>query len=450
MKRLLVGLLSGVTLLGAIMGVSFAISNNKTVMTNATTSSWDGSSRTAYTSAALTYNGTAYYPIRTAAELAYIATDSSSWSKNFILMNDIDLASKSWTPIALNNFTGSDDPRAFSGTFDGNGHTISNLSIQGAYGYSGNSGVKYSEVGFFGVLTGTVKNLSFNVVSFNAWSNASLFYIGPVAGHNKGTINHVSVKGVSGTIISSYLTGTYSTGSCLAGFVGYNSGTITNSLLFNGSLSVSIENYHWYIPAQKYYAGSFTAYNDGSISNVYCSFTLSASNNKAGYSSSNYSDLATAVNSINATSLAKASYTSGGIYNNNLTPFIASTGLATSNAAALAEETNATFLATKTCDPTNAYNEAVAYKAKYDSDPYLQDVATNTTYTKDDNGIDVTAYNAVTKMNYILTKYAPSKASGLGLFATTNEESSFATIMVVLSLSLLLAAPFLYKHLKRQ
>jgi hypothetical protein len=449
MKRLLVGLLSGVTLLGALMGVSFAMTNKEMLTAEATASSWDGSSRTAYTNAALTYNGTAYYPLRTAAELAYIATDSSSWSKNFILMNDIDLASKSWTPIALNNFTGSDDPHAFSGTFDGNGHTISNLSIQGAYGYSKNSGVKYSEVGFFGVLTGTVKNLSFNVVSFNTYSNASLFYIGTVAGHNKGTINHVSVKNASGTIISSYLLGTYSTGSSMGGFVGYNSGTITNSLLFASTLSIKMETSGW-APLHKSYAGSFAGYNDGSISKVYCAATLNATSTNGGYSSSNYADLTSAVNSINATSLAKASYTSGGIYNNNLTPFVADTGLATQNDAATAEETNAAFLALKTCDPTNAYAEAVAFKTKYDSDPYLQDVATNTTYTKDDNGNDVAAYNAVTKMNYILTKYASSKISGIGLFATTNEESSFATIVVVMSLSLLLAAPLLYKHFKRQ
>jgi hypothetical protein len=77
-----------------------------------------------------------------------------------------------------------------------------------------------------------------------------------------------------------------------------------------------------------------------------------------------------------------------------LTPFT-SEGVAEPNATSTATETNAAFLALKTCDPTNAYSEAKAFKDKYDSDVDLQNVANATTTDKDDNGNTVTAYTSV-------------------------------------------------------
>lgn len=61
----------------------------------------------------------------------------------FVLTRDIELT-EAWTPI------GRDDSVNFAGTFDGNGHTISNVNITTSFGHSG----------FFGYLTGEVKNLN--------------------------------------------------------------------------------------------------------------------------------------------------------------------------------------------------------------------------------------------------------------------------------------------------
>lgn len=61
----------------------------------------------------------------------------------FVLTRDIELT-EAWTPI------GRDDSTNFAGTFDGNGHTISNVNITTSFGHSG----------FFGYLTGEVKNLT--------------------------------------------------------------------------------------------------------------------------------------------------------------------------------------------------------------------------------------------------------------------------------------------------
>ena len=81
-----------------------------------------------------------------AAAVNGTAEEESKSSINAILFNNIELnkpsgeASSNWTPIA-----------SYSGTFDGNGHTISNLNI---YDTTGNY------IGFFGRLSGIVKNLS--------------------------------------------------------------------------------------------------------------------------------------------------------------------------------------------------------------------------------------------------------------------------------------------------
>ena len=67
------------------------------------------------------------------------------------LTEDIDLSSEEWSPIGIGEgvYWGS---RSYSGTFDGKGHTIKNLSID-------NSSAPY--VGLFGyVLGGTIRNLT--------------------------------------------------------------------------------------------------------------------------------------------------------------------------------------------------------------------------------------------------------------------------------------------------
>jgi hypothetical protein len=456
MKKSLVLSLSLISLFGASFGL-LSLANSQPLETNATmTSSWDGSSRTAYTSRALTYNGASYYPIYTASELAYIATDSNSWSKNFILMADIDLASKNWTPIALNKYNGNADSNHFSGIFDGSGHVISNLALNGNYGGGSNSGVRYSDVGFFGSLSGTAKNFSLKNVVMSLSGNATHYFVGSVAGRNSGTISNVSILNVSGSVTASYVTGTYSTGSDFGLFNGYNKGTIADSLIVSGSLSTSIEPMGHvfkkavWAPLQAYYAGKMSAENDGSISSVYlnCSLTTSnVSSSKTAFSNSSFSALLAAVTQINTNHTTRlSSYIVGGLYKDNLTPFT-SEGVAEPNATSTATETNAAFLALKTCDPTNAYSEAKAFKDKYDSDVDLQNVANATTTDKDDNGNTVTAYTSVDKMNYMLTRYASnaSQANVLNL-STASTSQSTVTFLVVLGVAALASASAYIYH----
>ena len=107
---------------------------------------------------------------------------------NITLTADIDLTGKNWTPI------GTDYDNAYTGTFDGGGHTITGLTITtndqyaGLFGYLGNFG-KF----------GTVKNVVMEGIQITC--NHRLGYAGGVAGFSGGTIENCSVSGsVSGTV----------------------------------------------------------------------------------------------------------------------------------------------------------------------------------------------------------------------------------------------------------
>ena len=106
---------------------------------------------------------------------------------NITLTADIDLTGKGWTPI------GTDYDNAYTGTFDGGGHTITGLTVTtndeyaGLFGYLGNFG-KF----------GTVKNVVMDGIQITC--NHRLGYAGGVAGYSRGTIENSSVSGsVSGT-----------------------------------------------------------------------------------------------------------------------------------------------------------------------------------------------------------------------------------------------------------
>ena len=90
------------------------------------------------------------YQIEKPGHLVYLANIVNSGNESysftyFILMNDLDLSSISWTPIGLTYNDG------FGGNFDGNNKSISNLNI--------NSSV-YEYTGLFGhIYGGSIKNL---------------------------------------------------------------------------------------------------------------------------------------------------------------------------------------------------------------------------------------------------------------------------------------------------
>ena len=137
---------------------------------------------------------------------------AGNWDTNCTLEADIELTG-SWEPI------GTDSSHAYTGTFDGNGKTITGLTI--------NNVSENVNVGMFAYNGGIVKNLTLNKAAIeNALSVDS---VGIVVGKNSGT----------GTITGCSVSGTVShtaTRGAVGGVAGANYGTITDCSMENGSV----------------------------------------------------------------------------------------------------------------------------------------------------------------------------------------------------------------------
>ncbi|MBB5886707.1 filamentous hemagglutinin N-terminal domain-containing protein [Xanthomonas sp. LMG 8992] len=193
----------------------------------------------------------------------------------YVLGNDIDAsASIRWVgiefdargrPIIANNgFRPIGVPgAAFTGVFDGLGHTINNLTINwpntdyaGLFGVTGNG----SAIRNLGLLGGSVTGKNYvgglvgdnggtitNTYATGAVSGANYSYVGGLVGSNRGAITNayatgavsggntvgglVGSNGTGGTITNTYATGAVSGGNAVGGLVGSNEtgGTITNT-----------------------------------------------------------------------------------------------------------------------------------------------------------------------------------------------------------------------------
>ena len=108
---------------------------------------------------------------------------------NITLDKNIDLTGKDWTPI------GTDYDNAYTGTFDGGGHTITGLTVTTNDQYAG----LFGYLGKFGKF-GTVKNVVMDGIQITC--NHRLGSAGGVAGFSRAvTIENCSVSGsVSGTV----------------------------------------------------------------------------------------------------------------------------------------------------------------------------------------------------------------------------------------------------------
>ncbi len=127
---------------------------------------WDGTSKaTAFSGGEGTEE--APYTIGSAAELAYLAASvnagESYADKHLKLTVDIDLSGKVWTQIGyyVEEAKNHSEEKPFSGIFDGDEHTIYNLTSETAAG----------RFGMFGLVrSATVKNLKFANVNVDAKS----------------------------------------------------------------------------------------------------------------------------------------------------------------------------------------------------------------------------------------------------------------------------------------
>ncbi len=150
-------------------------------------------------------------PIFTAAALQAMEPEG-----HYILMEDLDLAGMAWTPID------------FSGSFDGNGHAILNLTLttpasSTAKCYDGNSKSYLPEYyGLFGLLeNATVQNLNLVNVRCRIEAEGSAM-IGSLAGFSSHSL--IQNCSVTASLELRAHTGMFG----LGGLVGYGTGSIEN------------------------------------------------------------------------------------------------------------------------------------------------------------------------------------------------------------------------------
>ncbi len=191
---------------------------------------WDGSISTAW------YENGEPYEIHSAADLAGLAQlvngiRSSSWpwgmeyvdfaGKTITLMTDIDLGANGASGLEW-PMIGDGDDNPFRGTFNGNGHTISNVLVDNNY----DGAVHYDRVaGIFGYNGGTIRNLTVSNGYFLADGGAVGFFItdyaGAIAGVNNGTIENCTAIQVSPEVRGGHYAGS---------ICGQNNGTVTGCL----------------------------------------------------------------------------------------------------------------------------------------------------------------------------------------------------------------------------
>jgi hypothetical protein len=176
------------------------------------------------------------YQISTPAELAYLSQSvngaNTYAATYFILTSDLDLNSKSWTPIG-NSTT------SFKGTFDGNSHLISNLTVNlptstgvGLFGYTDSALIK--KLGIAGVSTiigqtyvgGIIGRCTLYPGGYfvrDCFSNATVSASGERVGGIVGSIRSAqSVEpSLANMITNCYSTGNITGSNYVAGIVGH-------------------------------------------------------------------------------------------------------------------------------------------------------------------------------------------------------------------------------------
>ncbi len=203
--------------------------------------------------------------ISNAHQLQLMGMDPAALKAHYTLANSIDLgpelasASGMWGANSAGFAPIGDNVTAFTGSFDGQGHTIGHLTIQrsstdfvGLFGYtaagSAISNVGLTEVDITGSLeVGGLAGISFGSIT-NSYATGSVSGIGQVGG---------LVGDNLGAITNSYATGSVNGSVSVGGLVGANGGAVSNSYA-TGSVSGSDD-----------YVGGLVGYSFGTVSDSY-------------------------------------------------------------------------------------------------------------------------------------------------------------------------------------
>lgn len=177
-----------------------------------TVDTWDGTA-VAFTKGSGTEDDP--WRIENAEQLAYLAQQVNQGTdyerKHFLLVSDLDLSGKEWTPIGING-------KSFWGGFNGGGHTITGMTITGDRDYVGLFGkchnftapssyiksvtvkrAKISGYSFVGAIAGEGANISdcYSIENTICASRCVGGVCGSLTGNISGCYNSSSVKGNS-------------------------------------------------------------------------------------------------------------------------------------------------------------------------------------------------------------------------------------------------------------
>lgn len=144
-------------------------SSNKGESGNNTVDAWDGTADTSwYTADAIEYHITTAEQLAGLAQLVNADPGTTNFAgKTFYLEKDLDLAGREWISIGTGS-GGTDATYGFCGTFDGQGHVISNLYSHESYIEGADESHNLFRNALFGnVYDGEVKNLG--VVDAEIW-----------------------------------------------------------------------------------------------------------------------------------------------------------------------------------------------------------------------------------------------------------------------------------------
>lgn len=251
--------------------------------------------------------------IRTVNDLKSV---SNAMSSSYILMTDLNLAGVEWIPLGMklkpSDKEDSDDVKLdgaivpFTGTFDGNGHTVYNLSLipEGE-----EQEFNYLPYGLFSILGSgaTVSNLSLSTFRILLDGGFSDFYIGSLAGQMKGgvvrncrvngTVNNPKLQyeeGIWDDFFGSYAEPTEN--SFIGGLIGgilngtvdncSSEGTIVSETVADGVFVGGLSGFNWEgtvrnsfsaMNVKGRYAGGLLGYNNNNVSDSYATGIITGS-----------------------------------------------------------------------------------------------------------------------------------------------------------------------------
>ncbi len=192
--------------------------------------------------------------IDSAAELASIGASWQSLRGSYVLTDDIDLSGINWNPIG--NFISE-----FKGTLDGNGYTISNLTLNR----------QYQDSGLISNNQGTIKNLKLENVNVVGGD-----YTGALVGRNEGHVQNVAVVGGS---VTAKIKANLAYDIFVGGLVGNNLGTIENSyasVSVNATVTPRKVLFSTIRDVKDSLAGGLVGKNNGDIINSYATGVATA------------------------------------------------------------------------------------------------------------------------------------------------------------------------------